>query len=90
MPNDGFGSRLERDMIKFLGELKWLVPGLLLPVVGVHVTYIAVTSSPVPLLDRLLLREDACPYGSCLIRGFVSYLLITAGRVLRRMPVRPR
>lgn len=66
-------------------EARWALFGLVAPSLVVHVGYVLVTQSPVPLGQRLVFGEDACPYLSCLLIGLGVFVLLSAGRLAGRL-----
>jgi hypothetical protein len=71
-------------------EAKWILLSLVVPTLAVHVSYVLLSESPIPIVDRLLFREDACPYFSCLAAGLLISVFLNAGRLVRKARGSPR
>ncbi len=63
--------------------LRWVAVAFILPTVVFHVGYVLLVNSPITTLDRLLFREDACPYFICFIVGFLVFGFASIARKLR-------
>ncbi len=68
----------------FFREVQWSLLGFVLPALVIHLRYILATESPVPTVERLLFREDACPYLLCFWIGLAAYALVLFGRLRDR------
>ena len=64
-------------------EVKWIVFAFVIPVMIFHLGYVFTTESPIALIDRILFREDACPYLFYFVIALAIFGFISIGRIAR-------